>query len=66
MRKQTVNQTFEINNMEAALESLLKGIARWTDREGLLETAIPTAMHVPQNIYPIHNAGRPAMAAGRS
>ncbi len=44
MRKQTVNQTLENNNMEAAFEALAKSIARWTDKEGLLETAIPALL----------------------
>jgi AraC-like DNA-binding protein len=40
MRKQAVNQAFENNSMEVALEALGKSIARWTDKGGLLVTAI--------------------------
>jgi hypothetical protein len=40
MRKQAVNQAFEKNSMEVALEALGKSIARWTDKGGLLVTAI--------------------------
>src|SRR5919201_4778012 len=42
MRKQAVNQAFENNSMEVALEALRKSIARWTDKGGLLVTAIST------------------------
>jgi AraC-like DNA-binding protein len=40
MRQQAVNQAFENTSMEVALEALGKSIARWTDKEGLLVTAI--------------------------
>jgi AraC-like DNA-binding protein len=40
MRQQAVNQAFEKNSMEVALEALGKSIARWTDKGGLLGTAI--------------------------
>jgi AraC-like DNA-binding protein len=40
MRQQAVNQALEKNSMDVALEALGKGIARWTDKEGLLVTAI--------------------------
>jgi AraC-like DNA-binding protein len=40
MRQQAVNQAFENDSMEVALEALGKSIARWTDKEGLLVTAI--------------------------
>jgi AraC-like DNA-binding protein len=40
MRQQAVNQAFENTSMEVALEALRKSIARWTDKEGLLVTAI--------------------------
>ena len=40
MRKQAVDQAFEKNSMAVALEALGKSIARWTDKEGLLVTAI--------------------------
>jgi AraC-type transcriptional regulator N-terminus len=40
LRKQAVNQAFENNSMEVALEALGKSIARWTDKGGLLVTAI--------------------------
>jgi len=40
MRKQAVNQAFENNSMEAALEALGKSIARWTTEGGRLVTAI--------------------------
>ncbi len=40
MRKQAVNQAFESYSMEVALEALGKSIARWTDKGGLLVTAI--------------------------
>jgi AraC-like DNA-binding protein len=40
MRKQAVNQVFENDSMDVALEALGKSIARWTDKEGLLVTAI--------------------------
>lgn len=42
MRKQAVNQAFENNSMEVALEALGKSIARWSDKGGLLVTAIST------------------------
>ena len=41
MRKQDVKQACEKNSMEGALEALGKSIARWTDKGGLLVTAIP-------------------------
>ena len=34
MRKQAVNQAFENNSMEVALEGLGKSIARWTVLDG--------------------------------
>ena len=40
MRKQAVNQAFENDSMEVALEALGKSIVRWTDKGGLLVTAI--------------------------
>src|SRR5687767_9978256 len=40
MRQQAVNQAFEKNSMDVAREALGKSIARWTDKEGLLGTAI--------------------------
>src|SRR5688572_15480758 len=40
MRQQAANQAFENNSMEGALEALGKSIARWTDKGGLLVTAI--------------------------
>src|SRR5437899_849321 len=42
MRKQAVNRAFENNSMEVALEALGKSIARWSDKDGLLVTAIST------------------------
>lgn len=41
MRKRAVNQTFENNSMEVALEALGKSIARLTDKGDLPNTAIP-------------------------
>ncbi len=41
MHKQTINQAFENNSMEAALEALGKSIARWTDKGDQHMTAIP-------------------------
>lgn len=41
MRKQSVNQEFENNSMEVALEALGKSIARWTDKGNQRRTAIP-------------------------
>jgi hypothetical protein len=41
MRQQAVKQACEENSMEGALAALGKSIARWTDKEGLLVTAIP-------------------------
>jgi AraC-like DNA-binding protein len=41
MRKQAVNQAFENNSMEVALEALGKRIARWTDKGDQPVTAIP-------------------------
>jgi AraC-like DNA-binding protein len=40
MLKHAVNQAFENNSMEVALEALGKSIARWTDKGGLLVSAI--------------------------
>jgi AraC-like DNA-binding protein len=40
MRQQAAHQAFENNGMVVALEALGKSIARWTDKEGLLVTAI--------------------------
>jgi len=40
MRQQAVNQACEKNSMDGALEALGKSIARWTDKDGLLVTAI--------------------------
>jgi AraC-like DNA-binding protein len=40
MRQQAVNQALEKNIMDVALEALGKSIARWTDKGGLLVTAI--------------------------
>jgi AraC-like DNA-binding protein len=40
MREQAVNQALEKNSMDVALEALGKSIARWTDKGGLLVTAI--------------------------
>jgi AraC-like DNA-binding protein len=40
MRQQAVNQALENNSMDVALEALGKSIARWTDKDGLLGTAI--------------------------
>jgi AraC-like DNA-binding protein len=41
MHKQAVNQAFENNSMEVALEALGKSIARWTDKGDQIVTAIP-------------------------
>ena len=41
MQKQAVKQIFENNSMEITLNALKKSIARWTDKGGLIETAIP-------------------------
>jgi len=41
MRQQAVNQAYEINSMEVALEALGKSIARWTAKGKQLMTAIP-------------------------
>jgi AraC-like DNA-binding protein len=41
MQKQTVKQAFENNSLEVALEPLAKSIARWTDKDGPIVTAIP-------------------------
>ena len=41
MREQAVNQAFENNSLEVALEALGESIARWTDKDDQLETAIP-------------------------
>jgi AraC-like DNA-binding protein len=41
MRQQAVTQAGEQNSMEVALAALRQSIARWTDKEGLLVTAIP-------------------------
>jgi AraC-like DNA-binding protein len=40
MRQQAVTQACEQNSMDGACEALGKSIARWTDKEGLLVTAI--------------------------
>jgi AraC-like DNA-binding protein len=40
MRQQAVDQALEKNSMDGALEALGKSVARWTDKEGLLGTAI--------------------------
>ena len=44
MRKQAVKQAIENNSMEVARETLGKSIARWTDKDGPLVTAIPGLM----------------------
>jgi len=41
MRKQAVKQVFENTEMEGALTTLGKNIARWTDTSDRVETAIP-------------------------
>ena len=41
MRQQAVTQACEQNSMDGALTALRQSIARWTDKEGLLVTAIP-------------------------
>ena len=41
MRQQAVKQACEQNSMDVALAALRQSIARWTDKEGLLVTAIP-------------------------
>ncbi len=41
MQKQELKKYFENNGMEVARETLAQGIARWTDKEEKLETAIP-------------------------
>jgi AraC-like DNA-binding protein len=41
MKKQSKNQTLENPEMEAALETMGKSIARWTDKSDRVETAIP-------------------------
>ncbi|MGO9611677.1 MAG: AraC family transcriptional regulator N-terminal domain-containing protein [Dissulfurispiraceae bacterium] len=41
MHKQTINEVFENNSMEGALEALGKSIARWTDKGDKPMTAIP-------------------------
>ena len=41
MRKQGVKQVFKKNEMEVALETLGKSIARWTDKDDRFVTAIP-------------------------
>jgi hypothetical protein len=40
MQKQAVKQAFENNSLEVALEALGKSIARWTDKNDILETTI--------------------------
>jgi AraC-like DNA-binding protein len=40
MRQQAADQGFEQHSMDVALEALGKSSARWTDKEGLLVTAI--------------------------
>ncbi len=41
MRKQAFKQVYENNGLEAAREALGKSIARWTDKNNRLTTAIP-------------------------
>ena len=41
MRQQAVTQADATNSMDVALAALRQRIARWTDKEGLLGTAIP-------------------------
>jgi AraC-like DNA-binding protein len=41
MHQQAVNQACETNSMDVALAALRQSIARWTDKSGLLVTAIP-------------------------
>ena len=41
MRQQAVKQVCETNSMDVVLEALGQSIARWTDKGGLFETAIP-------------------------
>lgn len=41
MRKEVVMREIENNNMEVALEALVKGIARWTEKGEQFVTAIP-------------------------
>jgi hypothetical protein len=41
MRQQAVKQACEQHSMDVALAALRQSIARWTDKEGLLMTAIP-------------------------
>ncbi len=41
MQKQAVKQTFENNSLGMALETLANSIARWTDKDGPMVTAIP-------------------------
>ncbi len=41
MHKQAIDEVFGNNDIEAALATLRKSIARWTDRQGHLETAVP-------------------------
>ena len=41
MRQQAVKQACEQNGIDVALAALRQRIARWTDKEGLLVTAIP-------------------------
>src|SRR5262249_23006445 len=40
MRQQAVDQALEKNSIDGAIEALGKSIARWTEKEGLLGTAI--------------------------
>ena len=41
MRIQAIKQTFEHSGLEIALETLVKSIARWADRENHFVTAVP-------------------------
>ena len=41
MRKQAFKQVYKDNGLEVALEALEKSIARWTDKDDRLTTAIP-------------------------
>ena len=41
MHKQTINQTFEKNGLEVAVEALGKSIARWTDKGDQRTTPVP-------------------------
>jgi AraC-like DNA-binding protein len=41
MKKQTITQVAENGEMETAIESLRRSIARWTDKSERVETAVP-------------------------